>query len=183
MHINRHLYHGINYLKKGMGDPKRIRRKYETPGHPWRRETLGEELNLMGEYGLRNKREIWRALSKLRKYRAMARSLYSVVGKRRAVEEARLMGRLYRLGLLPQTATLDDVLKLSVRDLLDRRLQTMVYRLGLAKTVYHARQLITHGKVFVGYRRVRAPSYHVLRGEEETIKLAEPIAARLQIER
>ncbi len=160
-----------------MGDPKRIRKKYETPTHPWRRENLEEELKLVGEYGLRNKRELWRALSKLKKYRAMARSLYSVVGEKRTVEEARLIGKLYRLGLLPQSATLDDVLRLTVRDLLERRLQTMVYRLGLAKTIYQARQLITHGKVFVGDRKVRAPSYHVLRGEEETIKLAEPIVA------
>jgi small subunit ribosomal protein S4 len=117
-----------------MGDPKRIRKKYETPGHPWRKENLSEELKLMGEYGLRNKREIWRATSTLRKYRALARSLFTAVGERRAVEEARLIGRLYRLGLLPQNATLDDVLKLTVRDFLDRRLQTMVYRLGIAKT-------------------------------------------------
>ncbi|MEM2237118.1 MAG: 30S ribosomal protein S4 [Candidatus Caldarchaeum sp.] len=160
-----------------MGDPKRIRKKYETPGHPWRRENLEEELKLVGEYGLRNKRELWRALSKLRKYRAMARSLFTAVGEKRVQLEAKLMGKLYRLGLLPQGATLDDVLKLTVRDMLDRRLQTMVYRLGLAKTIFHARQLITHGKVYVGGRKVRAPSYHVMRDEEETIRLAETIPA------
>jgi small subunit ribosomal protein S4 len=160
-----------------MGDPKRIRKKYETPGHPWRKENLSEELKLMGEYGLRNKREIWRATSTLRKYRALARSLFTAVGERRAVEEARLIGRLYRLGLLPQNATLDDVLKLTVRDFLDRRLQTMVYRLGIAKTPYHARQLITHGKIFIGSKKVKAPSYHVLRGEEENIKLAAALLA------
>jgi len=160
-----------------MGDPKRIRKKYETPGHPWRRENLAEELKLMGEYGLRNKREIWRAASTLKKYRAMARSLFTAVGEKRAVEEAKLIGKLYRLGLLPQNATLDDVLKLTVRDFLDRRLQTVVYRLGLAKTPYHARQLITHGKILVGSKKVRAPSYHVLRGEEENIKLSEVVLA------
>jgi len=160
-----------------MGDPKRIRKKYETPGHPWRRENLAEELKLMGEYGLRNKREIWRAASTLKKYRAMARSLFTAVGEKRAVEEAKLVGKLYRLGLLPQNATLDDVLKLTVRDFLDRRLQTVVYRLGLAKTPYHARQLITHGKILVGSKKVRAPSYHVLRGEEENIKLSEVVLA------
>ncbi|MCS6769466.1 MAG: 30S ribosomal protein S4 [Candidatus Caldarchaeum sp.] len=157
-----------------MGDPKRIRKKYETPGHPWRKERLDEELRLMGDYGLRNKREIWNALSKLRKYRAMARSLYTAVGERRTLEESKLMGKLYRLGLLPQSATLDDVLRLSVKDLLDRRLQTMVYRLGLSKTIHQARQFITHGKVFVGQRRVKAPSYHVLRGEEEAIRVSSP---------
>jgi small subunit ribosomal protein S4 len=58
-----------------------------------------------------------------------------------------------------------------VRDFLERRLQTIVYKMGLARTPHHARQLIVHGKVYLGDRRVRAPSYHVLRGEEEKIRL------------
>ncbi|MCS7137774.1 MAG: 30S ribosomal protein S4 [Candidatus Caldarchaeum sp.] len=159
-----------------MGDPKRIRKKYETPGHPWRRESLEEELKLMGEYGLRNKRELWRAASILRKYRAMARKLFVAVGERRIAEEGRLIGRLNRLGVLPQGATLDDVLKLTVRDFLERRLQTIVFRAGLARTIFHARQLITHGKILVGGKKVRAPSYHVNKGEEETVRLVEPIS-------
>jgi len=156
-----------------MGDPKRIRKKYLTPGHPWRAENLKEELQLLGEYGLRNKRELWRVASKLRKYRAMARSLYTAVGEKRVTLESRLLGKLYRLGLLPKGSTLDDVLKMTVRDWLERRLQTIVFRLGLAKTIHHARQLIVHGKVLVGDRKVRSPSYHVQRGEEESIRLVE----------
>lgn len=161
-----------------MGDPKRIRKKYETPGHPWRREALEEELKLMGEYGLRNKRELWRSISVLRKYRAMARKLFVAVGEKRIVEESKLIGRLNRLGVLPQGATLDDVLRLTVRDFLERRLQTVVFRVGLARTIFHARQLITHGKILVGGKRVRAPSYHVNKGEEETVRLAEQIAVK-----
>lgn len=164
----------------GMGDPKRIRKKYETPGNPWRREALEEELKLMGEYGLRNKRELWRVASILKKYRTMARKLFVVVGEKRMVEEGRLIGRLNRLGVLPQGATLDDVLKLTVRDFLERRLQTIVYRSGLARTIHHARQLITHGKIFVGGKKVRAPSYHVKRGEEEIVRLAEEIVVKGQ---
>lgn len=163
-----------------MGDPKRIRKKYETPRHPWRREILEEELKLMGEYGLRNKREIWRAASQLRKYRALARRLFTAVGEKRIAEESKLIGRLNRLGLLPQGATLDDVLKLTVKDFLERRLQTIVFRTGLARTIFHARQLITHGKVLVGGKKVRAPSYHVKRGEEEEIRLTEPIKVQSQ---
>ena len=52
-----------------MGDPKRPRKKYETPRNPWREDRLREELVLVGEYGLRNKRELWRAASILRRYR------------------------------------------------------------------------------------------------------------------
>ncbi|MEM3031317.1 MAG: 30S ribosomal protein S4 [Nitrososphaerota archaeon] len=155
-----------------MGDPKRQRKKYETPSHPWRQENLAMELRLLGEFGLRNKREISIANSKLRKYRSLARGLFTAVGERRAMAENQLLGKLYRLGLLPEGSTLDDVLRLSVSDFLERRLQTVVYKLGLARTPYQARQLITHGKVYIGDRRVRAPSYHVLRGEEEMIRLA-----------
>ncbi|GBC69825.1 30S ribosomal protein S4 [archaeon HR01] len=155
-----------------MGDPKRQRKKYETPSHPWRKENLEAELKLLGEYGLRNKKEILIANSKLRKYRSLARSLFTAVGERRAQAEAMLLGKLYRLGILPEGATLDDVLRLSVRDFLERRLQTIVYKLGLARTPYQARQLITHGKVYLGERRVKSPGYHVLRGEEEKIRVA-----------
>ena len=154
-----------------MGDPKRQRKKYETPDHPWRQENLEAELKLLGEYGLRNKREIYTANSELRKYRTLARSLFTALGEKREAEENRLIGKLHRLGLLPEGATLDDVLKLTVKDFLERRLQTLVYRLGLARTPYHARQLIVHGKVYWGDRRVRAPSYHVLKGEEGKIRL------------
>jgi len=155
-----------------MGDPKRIRKKYETPGHPWRAEVLAEELRLVGEYGLRNKRELWRAASQLRKYRAQARALFIITGERRRQEEEKLLGKLYRMGILPEGATLDDILRLTVRDFLERRLQTIVYKLGLARTIYQARQFIVHGHVYVGDKKVRSPSYHVMRGEEDRIKLA-----------
>ena len=161
-----------------MGDPKRIRKKYETPRHPWRADVLAEELRLVGEYGLRNKRELWRAASKLRKYRAQARALFTVTGEKRRQEEEKLLKKLYRLGLLPENATLDDVLRLTVRDFLERRLQTIVYRLGLARTPYQARQFIVHGHVYVGDRKVRSPSYHVMRGEEDQVRLALPIKAQ-----
>ncbi|MCD6236200.1 MAG: 30S ribosomal protein S4 [Thaumarchaeota archaeon] len=160
-----------------MGDPKRPRKQYVTPKHPWRADRLAEELQLLGEYGLRNKRELWRAETILRKIRTHARKLFGLTGEKRAEEERSLINRLYRMGLVEENATADDVLKLTVRDILERRLQTIVYRLGLAKTVYQARQFIVHGHVYVGDRKVRSPSYHVMRGEEKLIKVALPIAA------
>lgn len=158
-----------------MGDPKRPRKKYETPKQPWRTERLLEELKIVGEYGLRNKRELWRAASILRKYRKIARSLFVLTEEERLRKESVLIRTLYRMGILPENATADDVLRLTVRDILERRLQTIVFRLGLAKTIYHARQLITHRHVAVGDRVVSAPSYLVKRGEEEKIKLLLPI--------
>ncbi|MEM2846363.1 MAG: 30S ribosomal protein S4 [Nitrososphaerota archaeon] len=166
-----------------MGDPKRPRKQYETPSHPWKADRLAAELQLVGEYGLRNKRELWRAQTILRKIRAHARRLFGLTGEERAKEERTLMGRLYRMGLVDENATADDVLKLTVRDILERRLQTVIYKLGFARTIYQARQLIVHGHVYVGDRKVRSPSYHVMRGEERLIRVALPVAAQASQEK
>ncbi|MEM0381848.1 MAG: 30S ribosomal protein S4 [Nitrososphaerota archaeon] len=161
-----------------MGDPKRPRKKYETPKNPWQEDRLGEELRLVGEYGLRNKRELWRAASILRKYRNIARSLFVLTGEERRVKEKALIDKLYVMGLVSSDADANYVLQLSVRDILERRLQTMIYRLGLAKTLHHARQLIVHGKVAVGERVVSSPSYLVTREEENKIRLLVPAEAK-----
>ncbi len=152
-----------------MGDPRKPRKKWIGPKHPWRKERLTYEMKLVGEYGLRNKRELWIAQTIIRRFRHQARSLLAVPKEVREKIEKALLRRLYELGLLPENATLDDVLSLSVEDLLERRLQTIVYRKGLAKTIYQARQLIVHGHIAIGGRRVTVPGYLVTREEEDLI--------------
>ncbi|MEN3048346.1 MAG: 30S ribosomal protein S4 [Candidatus Caldarchaeales archaeon] len=154
-----------------MGDPKRPRKTYETPRHPWKADRLTDELRLVGEYGLRNKRELWKAQAVLRKYRKIARSLFVLTGEERMRRESELIRTLAKYGLVSENATADDVLKLTVRDILERRLQTIVYRMGLARTVYHARQLIIHGHVAMGDQVVRVPGRLVEKGEEGSIRL------------
>jgi len=155
-----------------MGDPRKPRKKWIGPKHPWRKERLMYEMRLVGEYGLRNKRELWIAQTIIRKFRHQARSLLAVPREIREKVEKALLRRLYQLGLLPENATLDDVLSLSVEDLLERRLQTIVYRKGLARTIYQARQLIVHGHIAIAGRRVTAPGYLVTRDEEDLIDYA-----------
>lgn len=152
-----------------MGDPKKQRKKFETPRFPWRTDVLETELRLLGQYGLRNKREIWRTKTLLSKYRGIARSLLSMSVEERRRPEKQLLDRLDRLGILPETAVLDDVLVLSLEDILERRLQTLVFQKGLAKSIHQARQLITHGHVAIAEKRVSSPSYLVLREEEAKI--------------
>lgn len=153
-----------------MGDPKKPRKKWRGPTHPWRKEQLIEEMKLVGEYGLRNKRELWIARSLLRNIRARARELLALPAEERIKLEKPLIEKTYKAGILPSPeASLDDILSLTVRDVLERRLQTLVYRKGLAKSMYHARQLITHGHIAIGGRRVRSPGYLVSREEEELI--------------
>jgi len=152
-----------------MGDPKKQRKKYETPRFPWRTDTLQAELKLLGQFGLRNKHELWRHRTMLSKYRGIARSLLGMTTQQREVLERQLLSRLNRLGILSETAVLDNVLDLSLEDILERRLQTLVFRKGMTKSIYQARQLITHGHIAIENKRVLSPSYLVLKDEEGKI--------------
>jgi len=155
-----------------MGDPKKQRKKYETPRFPWRTSTLQEELKLLGQYGLRNKHELWRHETMLSNFRGIARSLIGRTAEERKKMEDELVIRLKKIGVLHETDVLDDVLDLTIEDVLERRLQTIVFRKGLAKTTYQCRQLITHGHIAVGNRRVTSPSYMVTKNEETRITYA-----------
>jgi small subunit ribosomal protein S4 len=155
-----------------MGDPKKQRKKYETPRFPWQADTLNKEFSMIGQYGLRNKRELWRYNTLLSNFRGIARSLLGKSGEERVVLENQLLGRLNRLGILSETGMLDDVLDLSIEDLLERRLQTQVFRRGLSKSIYQSRQFITHGHIAIGRKRIYSPSYLVLKNEEADIAYA-----------
>ena len=155
-----------------MGDPKKPRKKYETPRFPWQTDTLQTELRLIGEYGLRNKKEFWRHRTMISKFRGIARSLLGMSAEERRKREKQLLNRLYRLGILHGDAELDDVLDLTIEKVLERRLQSLVFRKGLAKSVYQARQFIVHGHVAIEGKRVSSPGYLVLRDEEAKIGYA-----------
>jgi small subunit ribosomal protein S4 len=157
-----------------MGDPKFPRKKYETPSHPWEAERIERERDLMHKYGLKNKREVWKAETFLRKIRGHARELFVGVEEAQTKKEKEeLLKRMVSLGILPADSGLDDILALTIEDILARRLQTQVYYHGLAYTPKQARQLIVHGHILVNGRRVRVPSYKVRTAEEDTIQYAE----------
>ena len=77
-----------------------------------------------------------------------------------------LIQKLVRLGVLGPEAGFEDVLLLTVEDILRRRLQTIVFEKGLAKTIYQARQFVVHGHIQVGGKKINAPSYIVKKAEE-----------------
>ena len=153
-----------------MGDPKRQRKKYEAPRFPWSKTELSEELRLLGEYGLRNKRELWRHHYMISKYRTLARQLLAQPEDERVVLEKQLINKLAFIRVIPENADLDDVLDLSVEQILARRLQTLVFKNGLARTPYQARQLIVHGHISINERKVTVPSYLVPSHEEASIQ-------------
>lgn len=155
-----------------MGDPKKQRKKFDTPRFPWQIDALETELKLLGQYGLRNKREIWRHKTLLSKYRGIGRSLLGMSTEERKKQEKQLLDRLHRLGILAEESALDGVLDLSLEDILERRLQTLVFQRGLAQSIQQSRQLITHGHIAIDGKRVSTPSYLVLKDEETKIAYA-----------
>ena len=156
-----------------MGDPKFPRRTYQTPSHPWQGERIKEEAIVVKEYGLKNKRELWKAKTQVRDLRKQSRDLQARTrtGSEQAKMEANnLLTACAKIGLLPmEGATLDDVLGLQTKSMLERRLQTIVMRKGYAITPGQARQFIIHGHVAIDDRKVTIPGYIVTRGEEDKI--------------
>jgi small subunit ribosomal protein S4 len=114
----------------------------------------------------------------LSKFRGIARSLIGKAPEERKKMEIMLLTRLKKLGIIHETAVLDDVLDSTIEDILERRLQTIVFRKDLAKSIYQARQLIIHGHIAIGDRRVTVPGYLVAREEENqvTYTLQSPLA-------
>ena len=155
-----------------MGKPKFSRKKYETPSHPWQEDRIKRENELVKKYGLKNKREIWKAETRLRKFRGQARELLAKVrtGDTQSKKESdQLLMHLSRLNILPQNSTLDDVLALETESILSRRLQTLTYLKGLANTPDQSRQLISHGHIAIESKRITVPGYMVTKDEEGEI--------------
>jgi len=155
-----------------MGKPKFSRKKYETPSHPWKEDRINKENELIKKYGLKNKREIWKGETSLRKYRSQARELLAKIGSddpQIKKESNQLLTHLTRMNILPLNSTLDDVLALETEAILSRRLQTITYLRGFANTPMHARQLISHGHIAIANRKITVPGYMVTKDEENEI--------------
>jgi len=148
---------------------------YKVPRRPYEAPRLDAELKLAGEYGLRNKREIWRIALILSKIRRAARELLKLEPKdpKRLFEGNALIRRLVRIGVLDETKMrLDYVLALKIEDFLERRLQTQVFKSGLAKSIHHARVLIRQRHIRVGKQMVNVPSFVVRLDSQKHIDFA-----------
>ncbi|KAJ8986112.1 hypothetical protein NQ317_005582 [Molorchus minor] len=144
--------------------PSVFSKTYVTPRRPYEKARLDQELKIIGAFGLRNKREVWRVKYTLAKIRKAARELLTLEEKdpKRLFEGNALLRRLVRIGVLDENRMkLDYVLGLKIEDFLERRLQTQVFKLGLAKSIHHARVLIRQRHIRVRKQVVNIPSFMV----------------------
>jgi small subunit ribosomal protein S4 len=158
-----------------MGDPKKQRKKFSKPGHPWQRDRIEVEKGILEQYGLRRKYEIWKMNSILNKYLNRAKTIIRERSTQSELEKKQLLSKLYLLGLLKKDSKIEDVLNLTLKDILERRLQTLVRKNQMAKTMLQARQFVTHEHVAIGNKKITAPSYLVSIEEEPQIRLVHPI--------
>jgi small subunit ribosomal protein S4 len=148
-----------------MGDPRRKHKKYVKPKKPFEKERIREENLLLKKYGLKNKRELWKAEFRIANIRRQAKVL---LNKEQAKQDE-FLNKLKLIGL--KVKSVDDVLALNKESLLERRLQTIVFRKKLANSIKHARQLIVHKHVSIAGKVVNKPSFIVPVKLENKIKL------------
>jgi small subunit ribosomal protein S4 len=159
-----------------LGDPKFQKKLYSTPRHPWEKDRIDEERKTINLYGLKNKKELWRSQASLDSIRAQARELQARTRRNDplAIKQLNLLlARLNRYKISTGNASLDDILSLTIESVLERRLQTIVFRKNLAKTVKQARQMITHGHILMNGRRVTVPGLLVEASVEDSIEYSE----------
>ncbi|OIO27065.1 30S ribosomal protein S4 [Candidatus Micrarchaeota archaeon CG1_02_60_51] len=162
-----------------MGDPRKKRKAYEKPKRLWDSARIAEEKKLREEFGLKNGREVWRAKTMLRKARREARRLLAKKGAGAEKRAEQLLARVQNYFIAKPGATVDDILALESKDILERRLETIVWRKGFASTPKQSRQFITHGHIAIAGHKITIPSYLVKFSEEADVNwYGKPLEAK-----
>jgi len=154
-----------------MGDIKKIRKKYSKPSHPWRIDRITEQNQIIKEFGIPKKTELWKAIAKMGSFKHQAKGLSARSDAQAKIEQINLVKKLESMNLIKE-ATLDAILSISLKDVLNRRLQTIVYKKGYAKSMSQARQMIIHRHILLGGRINSSPSYLVRLAEESSIEIS-----------
>ncbi len=156
-----------------MGDPRKHRKKFSAPKKPWDKARLESEIIIVKDYGVSNKTEIYKMRSVLKKFSLQAKKLLSSSSPQSEQEKKSLLSKLHSLALIGSNAQLDDVLALQLNNIMERRLQTLLVRKGLANSMKQARQFIVHQHIKVGSKSITSPSYLVSKDEEHKLTFAE----------
>jgi len=134
---------------------KRQHKTYSRPKRPFDKVRIEEEGKIKEEFGLKNKKEIWKSEAKISSMREKAKKLISA----NSSEQEAFFARLKKIGF--NVNSIGEVLSLDKKDYLRRRLQTILVQKGLATTPKSARQLITHKKVLIEGESINSPSFIV----------------------
>ena len=152
----------------------RQKKKYSRPQRPFDKARIEDENILRERYGLKNKKEIWKADASIGRIRNLAKELITASDEDKNAFIERLQARGFKV------EDIADALALDKEDWLKRRLQTVLSNKGLTTTPKQARQLIAHKHVSIGSQIVNVPSYMVTLAEEPevnlniTLKVAKP---------
>ncbi len=156
-----------------MGDPKRNRKKYQRSKVMWNKVRIDHEHEIKEKYGLKNLRELWKAGTEVSRIRRNAREVLS--NKAGSKVGSDMIARLVRYSIIEKGAKVDDLLSITPEAILNRRLQSVVLKAGLARTAKQSRQLIAHGFIAINGRKVKSPGYLVAADEESRIGYYKPI--------
>lgn len=157
-----------------MGDPKKFRKKYSTPSHPWQRDRILNEDRLKQDYGLKNKLEVWKANSLVKDLRDKARAYVVSLDDDASIKSKLFVQRIYDLGLINSIDKgVDDILTLKVENVLERRLESMMYKKKMVLSLKQARKFIAYKHVLVEGKVITAPGYLVPRSQEDKISFRE----------
>ena len=165
-----------------MGSPRKPKKQYSRPLKLWNKDRLDEERPLIRKFGLKNKQELWKTMSLLRKYARQAKFLIASRGAQQEIERKQLIEKLNRLGIIGSQASLDDVLGLTVDNFLNRRLQTIVFKKSFSSSISQSRQFITHRHIRVGEQIITSPSYLVPLASEGEVAFVESSAVAKSFE-
>ncbi len=152
-----------------MGDPKKLKKKYNTPIHPWNKNAIEQERILTKEYGLTNKKEIYIATSFLKKYKEIAKKLIATKTAQAEKEKKQVVEKLQKYGFLQVGSSLDQILGLETKDVMERRLQSLLFRKGFSRSMKQARQFVTHRHIIIGKKQITSPSYMLTLEEESSL--------------
>jgi small subunit ribosomal protein S4 len=154
-----------------MGAPIKHRKKFVSHKKRWDKQTIVDEAVLVKDYALKNKREVRKVELLISKLKGIAKELNRTEETKNSDQAKHFIESLKIKGFLPNEATsLDEVLDITLRDILERRLSNVLYKKGMAKTPSQARQFIVHRHVKVNGQVVSSPSYSVTLTEESSVE-------------
>jgi small subunit ribosomal protein S4 len=156
-----------------MGDVRKLKKLYSKPKKMWDANRLSSEKPIIKEFGLKNKQELWKISSTLKKYTHQAKRIIASRTTQSDVEAKQVISRLASLGVVKRGASINDVLGLTLNEFMGRRLSTLVFRKKLARSVKQARQFIVHRHIAVGNKVITSPSYLVPVNDEVSISFVE----------